>query len=161
MAPPDPKQAAMNPYLRTKVLTASPEELRLMLLEGALRFAGSAREGLDARDYEKSFEGISRCQEILIELINSLSHEHAPDLCEQLSALYTFMYARLIDAGQKRDPAIIDEVIKLLRYERETWQMLMDKLGAERATAEPAYPELPPPDEPGAPPIGGSVSVEG
>ena len=30
-----------NAYLRTKVMTASPEELRLMLLDGAIRFANS------------------------------------------------------------------------------------------------------------------------
>ena len=28
-----------NPYLRTQVMTASPPELRLMLFDGALRFA--------------------------------------------------------------------------------------------------------------------------
>ncbi|NJL30429.1 MAG: flagellar protein FliS [Phycisphaerales bacterium] len=27
-----------NPYLRTKIMTASPQELRLMLYEGAVRF---------------------------------------------------------------------------------------------------------------------------
>ena len=37
----------VNEYLRTRVLTASPEELRLMLLDGALKYAMQAREGLE------------------------------------------------------------------------------------------------------------------
>ncbi|MEO1059304.1 MAG: flagellar export chaperone FliS, partial [Actinomycetota bacterium] len=32
-----------NPYLKTKVMTASPEELRLMLYDGALKFC---RQGI-------------------------------------------------------------------------------------------------------------------
>ena len=39
-----------NAYLRTKVMTASPAELRLMLLDGAIKFANQAREGLQAKD---------------------------------------------------------------------------------------------------------------
>ncbi len=159
MSLPDPKAAA-NPYVRTKVMTASPQELRLMLLDGAMRFAATAREGLRARDYEKSYDGISRCQAVLIELINGLAPEHAPDLCRQLSALYTFMYRRLVDASRMRDPGIVDEVLELLRYERQTWQMLLDKLAADRA-AEAQGP-MPAPEEGQAPgKVGGKVSVKG
>jgi len=125
------RAAAPNPYLRTKVLTARPEELRLMLFDGAIRFAGMAKDGIGSKDYEKSYEGVTRCQAILLELINSLRPEHDPELCQKLSALYTFMYTRMIEAGRQRDTAIVDEVLDLLRYERETWVLVMEQLAKE------------------------------
>jgi flagellar protein FliS len=127
--------AEPNAYLRTKVLTASPAELRLMLLDGALRFADQARSALEAENYEGVYEGVSRCQAILMELINSLRPEQDPELCTKLSGLYTFMYTRLIDACTKREIEAIREVIQLLEFERETWLLLMDKLRDENAAA--------------------------
>lgn len=124
-----------NAYLRTKVLTASPAELRLMLIDGAIRFAEQGRDGLREKDYEKVYNGISRSQKIIMELINSLDHEADPELCQRLSGLYTFMYTRLIGASSEKDPSRVDEVLELLRYERETWTMLMEKLAEENADA--------------------------
>ena len=124
-----------NPYLKTKVMTAGPAELRLMLFDGALKFAEQGRQGLARKDYEAAYNGISRCQEILAELMNSLDPKHAPDLCEKLSGLYAFMMTRLMAASTERDPAIVQEVITLLEFERETWLMLLEKLAGEKAAA--------------------------
>jgi flagellar protein FliS len=135
-------------YLRTKVLTAGPAELRLMLFDGALKFAEKGRQGLADRDYEAAYEGISRCQQIILELINGLRPVQDPQLCNRLSGLYTFLYRRLIDASRERSPAIIAEVIKLLEYERQTWALLMDKLADENP-------------RPGARAADGSVRLEG
>ena len=43
-----------NPYLKTKVMTAGPAELRLMLFDGALKFAEQGRKGLADKDYERA-----------------------------------------------------------------------------------------------------------
>lgn len=124
-----------NPYLRTKVLTASPAELRLMLFDGAIKYLEQAREGLLETNHEKAFEGFTRCQSIVMELLNALEPKHAPELCQQLSGLYTFIYTRSVTACIERDPEITEEVLELLRYERETWVMLMEQL-AGAATRE-------------------------
>ncbi len=124
-----------NPYLKTKVMTAGPAELRLMLFDGAVKFAEQGRQGLAGKDYEAAYNGISRCQEILAELMNSLDPQHAPELCQKLSGLYAFMMTRLMTASTERDPAIVQEVITLLEFERETWTMLLAKLAGEKAAA--------------------------
>ncbi|MAB72130.1 MAG: hypothetical protein CMJ54_06450, partial [Planctomycetaceae bacterium] len=49
-------------------MTASPAELRLLLLDGALRFAEQAREGLEAKNFEQAYEGSRQCRAILAEL---------------------------------------------------------------------------------------------
>ena len=141
-------EANTKAYLRTKVMTAGPAELRMMLFDGALRFARKGRAGLAEQDFEAAYEGISRCQQILMELINGLRPEQDPVLCERLSGLYTFLYTRLIDGSRQRSPEIVEEVIKLLEYERQTWSMLLEKLAQEKAGGDPG-------------PAEGSVSVEG
>ena len=140
-----------------------------MLLEGALRFARQGADGLREHNFEKSYQGIHQCQDILIELINAMRPELAPDLCRQLAALYTFMYRRLMEASAQRDPEIADEVIKLLTYENETWLLALDKVREERRANGPksnaASPGSAPPH--GAPnDFGGrmsglSISVQG
>jgi flagellar secretion chaperone FliS len=129
-----------NAYLRTKVLTASPEELRLMLLDGAIKFARQGRDGLATRDYEASYNGISQCRNIVLELLTSIKPEPDPALAERVRAVYTFMYTELVKASMEKDLVKLDAVIKLLEYERETWALLMQKLADERGapTAEPA-----------------------
>lgn len=121
---------------------------------------------MEAGDHEAAYEGISRCQDILIELINSLQPQHSPELCQQLSSLYTFMYTRLIAAIGERSPAIVDEVLGILRYERETWSMLLERLAEENAAAGglTETPRAQPPQPAhasGSSLIGGSVSVKG
>lgn len=127
-----------NAYLRTKVMTASPAQLRLMLIEGAIKFAIQGRDGLASKDYAASYNGLTQAKSIILELINCLRPEVDADLCAKLSALYTFMYRRLIDANLEKKPAIVDEVLALLEYERETWVMLMERLAEEKAGATPA-----------------------
>lgn len=118
-------------YLRTRVMSASPVELRLMLFDGAIRFLTQGLEGLERRDYEAAYDGHSKCQAIVVELLNTLEPKHAPDLCEKLNGLYTFMYLKLVESLTQRDPAIGRDVLELLEFERETWRQLMEKLAAE------------------------------
>ena len=158
-----------NAYLKTKVLTAGPAELRLMLFDGAIKYAEQAKAGLKEKNYEKAFTGVTRCQEIILELTTSLDRDQAPDLCEKLTGLYTFMYTHLMQASQERDPALVDEVVGLLHYERETWSMVLDRLVEENRAAKALTdtPEAEPAEAPSSSPkapsqlIGATVSVRG
>lgn len=125
--------AAPNAYLRNQVLAASPEQLRLMLFDGALRHLRAGRAGLEAKDYDVSYTSISKAQKIVLELGNSLKPEVMPEVCEKLAALYTYIYRLLIDASTQRDTDKLDEATKLLEFERETWVMLMEKNASDAA----------------------------
>ncbi len=132
-------------YLRTKVLTASPEELRLMLLDGAIKFARQGREGLAAKDYEASYNGISQSRDIVLELLTTIRPEYDPELCERVKAIYTFLYSEMVSASMEKSVAKLDSVIKLLEFERETWALLIDQLRVERGgPAAPSAPEAKP-----------------
>lgn len=135
----NPGAQQANAYLRTRVMSASPEELRLMLLDGAIKFATQGREGLERKDFEAAYNGVSQCRNIIFELLTTIREGLAPELTANVKALYTFLYTHLIDASTEKNPAKIDEVIELLQYERETWVLLMDKIAAEKAAG--TFPE--------------------
>ncbi|MFK7789264.1 MAG: flagellar export chaperone FliS [Phycisphaeraceae bacterium] len=122
-----------NPYLRNQVLSAKPEELRLMLFDGAIRFLNNGRKGLENKNFDVSYTNISKAQKIVLELSSSLNRNVMPEVTEKLSALYTFIYRLLVDASTTREAKHLDEAIRLLKYERETWAMLIEK-----ATQQPA-----------------------
>lgn len=127
-----------NEYLKNAVMSASQEQLTLMLYDGAIRFATQGREALAKGDFETSCEKLIRAQKIVLELRNGLRFEVNPALCEQMAGLYNFIYSRLVDANVKRSLTLIDEALQVLRHQRETWQMLMDKVRSESANRHAA-----------------------
>ncbi len=124
-----------NPYFRTKVLTASPEELRLMLIDGCIRFLREGREALEAKNFEKTYEHFTNARNILIELTTSLRRDVDPTLCEKLEAIYTYVLRLTVDGSFDKDPKKIDEAVELMEYDRETWLLLMEKVAGEKASA--------------------------
>lgn len=127
------KNSPATNYLRTKVLTATPEQLQLMLYDGAIRFAEQGRAALQEQKFDQSFEAFTRAQNILTELQCTLRPEMAPDLCKNLASLYTFAYMRLVEANLEHDVKHVDEALEVLRYQRETWVMLMQQQANQKA----------------------------
>ena len=97
-------QAAQN-YLRTKVLTATPEQLQMMLYDGAMRFGEQARVALQKKNFEQSYTLISSVQKILDGADCTLKHDVCPELCGKLAALYNYAYRKLIEANVEHDVA--------------------------------------------------------
>jgi flagellar secretion chaperone FliS len=126
-------------YLRNQILTASPEQLQLMLYDGAIRFSRRGRDALAKNDLEESFNHLTRAQRIVLEMLNGLRPEVNPEVCNKMVGLYNFVYRRLVDGSIHKDTQAIDEAIRILEYQRETWTLLMDKLAKERGqAAEPS-----------------------
>lgn len=130
---------ASNEYLRNTVLTASPEQLHLMLYDGAIRFARQGIDGIASQQWESAFNGLTRAQKIVLELLNSLNYDVDADLCKRMAGLYNFIYGKLVEAGTQRDVDAGREALDLLEYQRETWIMLIEKLrGAQPNVPRPA-----------------------
>ncbi len=131
-----------NPYLRDAVMTATPEQLQLMLYDGAIRFALQGRDAIEAKDYETSFDRLARTQNIIAEMLNGLNYDVNRELCERVASILNFLYRKLIDASVNKDVHAIDDALKVLRTERETWQILVDKVSQARRS--PDVPEAAP-----------------
>ena len=148
---------AANSYLKTKVLTATPEQLQLMLYDGAIRFCDQAKAAIQEKNWEQSFNLITRVQRILVEMLCTLKHDVNPDLCGKLASLYNYAYRKLIEANTEHDANALDEAVNVLRFQRETWVMLLDKLSRQKATNVARKLDLPAPDAR----MEASISVQG
>ena len=141
----------MNPhvaqnYLKTRVMTATPEQLQMMLYDGAIRFAEQARPALLKKDWETTYRTISKAQKIIAEMTSTLKHDTAPDLCGRLASLYNYVYRKLIEASVDHTIESLDEALRILRYQRETWAMLMDHLGKQKAASAARNLDIPAPN---------------
>ena len=158
-----------NQYLKTKVLTASPEELQLMLYDGAIRFGEQARIAIENQEIENSYNLIVRAENIILELTNSMKDEIAPETCANMRRLYVYCYEQLVEANVKKTIEPLNNALKVLRHLRETWILLMEKIKEERAQELTDSSDLPP-DQAENPPeiddllnhqIGATLNVEG
>ena len=152
---------ASNEYLRNAVLTASPEQLLLMLYDGSIRFTRQGVQGLEQKDWEKAFMGFSRAQKIVLELLNSLNFDIDRSLCQQTAGLYNYIYRHLVQACSERSEAAAKEALRFLEYQRETWVLLIEKLRQERTAGRPAQAVSAGADAPFAQPEYGTLSIEG
>lgn len=132
------QQKNAQAYLKNRVLSASPQELRLMLLDGAIKFANQGREGMVTKNFEASFNGFTQCREIIIELMTSIRADCDPDIAYRVKSLYSFMYKHLVEGVHEKDLKKVDEVLGLLDYERETWVLAMSKAAQERGPVLPS-----------------------
>lgn len=130
-------QDQANAYLRTQVMSASPAELRMMLLDGAVKFARQGRQGLAEKNHELVFTGFSQARAIVTELMTSLRHDVSPELCERVRSLYAYMFQELVAASLESDIQRADAVIELLEFEAETWRMLLEKMKTEEGASAP------------------------
>lgn len=129
---------ASGEYFRNSVLTATPEQLQLMLYDGAIRFATQAREFLQRKDFENSCETLLKAQRIVLQMQDGLRPEVNPELVGQLMALYQFVHRRLVDANMRRSTEAIDDALQILHHQRETWAMLLAKFEGAAANADAA-----------------------
>lgn len=141
----------INPYLRDSVLTATPEQLQLMLYDGAIRYALQARDALEQKDFETAYVKLTRAQNIILEMQSGLRFDVNQELCERVASIYSFLYRTLVSACTERDVKAIDDALRVLRIERETWQLLVDKVNKARRTMDDDAVD--PKSDPGATPV--------
>ena len=125
-------QAAQQ-YLRTRVLTATPEQLQLMLYDGALRFGQQARVAIEAKNYALSYNLIMRIEGIITEMNGSLKRDVAPEICGKLSALYNYAYRKLIEANIHHKVEALDEAMQVLKYQRENVDPVVESVVASQS----------------------------
>ena len=119
----------MNPYARpnayreNSILTASPEQLVVMLYDGAGRFLRQAEGSMIDGSWLQASEKLSRAEAIIDELLATLDMD-AGEVADRLQSIYVFCKTRLIEARIERDPVRVDQVARLLGELREAWSQV-------------------------------------
>ena len=122
---------AAEAYKRQQILTATPEQLTLMLYNGALRFMTEGREALEKKNYEEANTALQKAQNIIIEFRVTLKMEY--EISHQLLPLYNYVYDRLVEANLKSDVTKVDEAKSIISELRDAWAQAMVKARKERS----------------------------
>jgi flagellar protein FliS len=100
---------------------ASPVELVLLLTDGLLDELARARGHIAGKRYEQKAASINKCVDIINGMSSSLDFEHGGEVVANLARLYDFCASHLQAAGIKLDPAMVDEVVKIIGTIRQGW----------------------------------------
>jgi flagellar secretion chaperone FliS len=120
---PTPRDA----YLETQVLTATPQRLRLMLIEGAIRKITTAQAAHEAGDWLKASEDLGRCRDIVSELISGIDPEQTP-VARQILGVYMFIYSTIVECEFGLDRGRLPELLRVLEEERQTWRAVCEQM---------------------------------
>lgn len=118
-------------YNSSKILTASPAELTLMLYEGAIKFCNIAEAAIDQKDIKKAHTNITKVQRIIDYLRQTLDMQY--EVAQDFENIYVYLSQRLVQANIKKDKEILKEVNTHLHSVRDTWKEVM-RINREKGT---------------------------
>ncbi len=112
-------------YQGTKINTASPAELTLMLYEGAIKFCNIAMLGFETNDYEKVNNNIIKVQNIITEFRATLDFKYST--AKDFDIVYEYISGLLLQANVKKDAEYLNQALVQIREMRDLWKEIMKK----------------------------------
>lgn len=110
-------------YNNSKVLTASPAELVLMLYDGAIKFCNVAITAIEQNDIQKAHTNIVKTERIVDHFRATLDMKYP--VAADFDRVYEYLQRRLYEANIKKDKVILEEVCEHIRSMRDTWKEVM------------------------------------
>ena len=110
-------------YNNSKVLTASPAELTLMLYEGAIKFCNVAIDAVERKDIAKAHTNIVKVENIIDYLRKTLDMKYP--VAQDFERMYVYLDQRLVEANVKKDVEILKEIRTHLHAIRDNWKEVM------------------------------------
>src|SRR4051812_1325531 len=104
-------------------MTATPEQLVVMLYDGAIRFLSQSAAAMRADNRDIALNRLRRGEAIIDELNLSLDMSQG-EVAEQLRAIYVFCKRHLVEVHMERNPDGIDTVVRFLTELRGSWQQI-------------------------------------
>lgn len=131
-------QRGAHAYFQTQVTTTSQGEIVVMLYDAAIKFMNQAKDMLAKNDMAGKGIAISKALDIINELSSTLNMEKGGTLASNLQGLYTFSTGRLAQANLKKDPGMVDDVLKIFAGLRSAYAQVLDEPEAKAAALEAA-----------------------
>ncbi len=114
---------AASLYKQNNINTASPEELTMMLYDGAVKFCSMAIAALEKNDLEGCNRNVVKVKNIIVEFRSTLDFQY--EVSNDFDRIYDYIYWVLSQANMKKDKSLLEEALKRLREMRDTWRELM------------------------------------
>lgn len=125
------KQNGYAQYQNSKIMTASPAELTLMLYEGAIKFGNIAILAMENKDPAKAHENVVKVEKIIQNFRETLDKKYP--IWEDFEKVYVYLLRRCHEANIAKDPEIMQEVVKHLRSMRDNWKEVMKKVASDKS----------------------------
>lgn len=122
-----------NAYKNQQVMTSSPEQLTLLLYNGALRFLNESILAMEQGDIQKSHNSNLRVQAIVREFMFTLDMKY--ELSKDWARLYEYTEYCLIQGNIKKDVEQLLHAKDVLEDLREAWVGAMQQTQLARAGA--------------------------
>ncbi|MFZ3228570.1 MAG: flagellar export chaperone FliS [Pseudobdellovibrio sp.] len=122
---------AANPYKKYKevsILSASKEQILLMLYEGAIKFTKLAIRAAEEKKIADRGHNILRAYDIILELHATLDHKIGGELSKQLEQLYLFMMDQYTQANIKGTVEPLKANVKVLENLYDGWKQAIEKI---------------------------------
>jgi flagellar protein FliS len=123
-----------NKYKQTSILSASREQILLMLYEAAIKFTKLAIQAIEEKRIADKGTNILRALDIVIELQATLDHKVGGELAKQLEQLYVFMIEQYTKANLKGEIEPLNANLKVLENLYEGWKGAIEKMKKDNET---------------------------
>lgn len=112
-----------NPYQQYKaqsLSTMTAGELLITLYDEAIKRVKQGALALDEKDYAMANASIYKAQDIVRYMTTTLNNQYP--IAQELSQLYNFFHAQLVEANIQKDPKMLREILPMLEELRDTWK---------------------------------------
>jgi flagellar protein FliS len=124
-------KAYSNVSLESNLSSADPHKLIQMLYQGALLAIAAGKNQMLRGETAAKGASISKAITIIDEGLKlALNMEAGGALAQNLADLYDYMNQRLLQANLKNDPAMLDEVSRLLTELQGAWESIRQPIVA-------------------------------
>jgi flagellar biosynthetic protein FliS len=132
-------------YRQMAVEIASPIEVVIMLCDLLVKDLNKVIAAIRIRDVEERVKHSNHAFDVLQELELMLDFENGGNTAKELSRVYSYVRAKLMESQFKLGPAVLERQIEFIQQIREFWQKAVATVAKESAAVIPAtkMPPLP------------------
>ena len=123
-----------NAYKNQQIMTASPQQLTLLLYNGALRFLTESISAMEQGDLQKSHNANLRVQDIVREFVITLDMNY--EISKNWAQLYEYTEHCLIQGNIKKDVKQLLQAKDVLQELRDAWGEAMKLAQVARAVGK-------------------------
>lgn len=113
-------------YQQSSIMTASREELTMLLYNGAIKFCNQSIEAIENKNIQKAHNCNIKAQNIIIELQETLDKNYI--YAKDINNIYNFIRELLMEGNITKDKEKIEQAASLIREFRDLWQQVVNKV---------------------------------
>ncbi|MDR3371398.1 flagellar export chaperone FliS [Rhodoferax sp.] len=111
--------------VETSVSEANPHQLISLLFDELLRCLATAKSTMITGNIAAKGQAIGRAGRLLDEgLKSALDMYRGGELAKNLCSLYDYSLLKIVEANLRNDPALIDEVVSLIKPISDSWHQI-------------------------------------